>query len=84
MGYELRGTRFKSGSLQGRVSSDERDQLPRAREVLECITHYNGGAIRTELEVFCPLGLVKVFAVELDTHTHTKKARAENIEMIGL
>jgi hypothetical protein len=36
------------------------------------LAHYKGGAIRTELEVFCPLGFVKVFAVGLDAHTHEK------------
>jgi hypothetical protein len=48
------------------------------------LARYKVGAMRTELEVFCPLGLVKVFAVGLDAHTHTKKAWAENTEMIGL
>lgn len=53
--------------------------MTRAREYLECINNHEGGAIKTDMEVFFPLGLIKI---SRNGHTHTQKAQAENTEMI--
>ena len=46
-----------------------------AREYLKCISDHEGGAIKTEMEAFCPLGSIKVSQFVLDTHTLKRHGR---------